>query len=184
MRKSIDKEIWDVIKPLISRYQKEIDDYNVSFKACISFVKRCDSLPDPVPFLVKLQDSLQELEDLKAENASLEEMGASTAQIEKLTQEVDSLRAELVKEREDYKQELERNTLVYKESMNGLERSLEITRKELTDLKLLNNNLTEKFVNREANDDNEAGLKLENLMDKLDKSEQKALQLRIERVVL
>ena len=173
-----------MIKPLITKYQKEIDDYNASFKICISFVKRSDSLPDPVPFLVKLSDSLMQVEELKEQNEKLVQMGSSSVQMQELKEQVESLKAELEKERNDYKEEIERSTLIYKESMNGLERSLEITRKELTDLKFLNNNLTEKFVHREANDDDEARSKLENLMDKLDKSEQKALELRIERVIL
>lgn len=177
--------MWDGhVKPLISKYQKEIDDYNISFKKCINFIKRCDSLPDPVPFLVKLQTSVSEIEELKEENSRLEQQGSWAVQVQELQKQVDNLKGELEREKEEYKTEIERNTLGYKESMNGLERSLEITRKELTDLKSINNTLTEKFVNREGNEDDESRLKLESLMDKLDKSEQKALELRIEKVFL
>ena len=181
----MDKELWDgQVKPLITKYQKEIDDYNHSFKTCIAFIKRCDSLPDPVPFLIKLQTSLSDIEELKSENARLEQMGVSSGLVEGLNEELASLKSELQKEKDDYKKEIERNTLIYKESIHGLERSLEVSRKELTELKSINNNLTEKFVNRETNDSDDFKLKLESLLDKLDTSEQRALELRIERVFI
>jgi TATA-binding protein-associated factor Taf7 len=117
-----------------------------------------------------LQTSLSDIEELKSENARLEQMGVSSGLVEGLNEEIASLKSELQKEKDDYKKEIERNTLIYKESIHGLERSLEVSRKELTELKSINNNLTEKFVNRETNDSDDSKLKLESLLDKLDTS--------------